>query len=514
MSRIQIPLDVITSRLNIGDRFSGFRNTSLSSRFANMKPIGEFLDFKRFSKPANFGEVQSRVNYNLSTFSSNYAVVFVLLSIYALITNPLLLFDIILLAGGLWVLGRLNGQDLTIGTFTATSSQLGGGLGGRPRAPRFAPSRARPPGRGQRGYAAPEDDSWHTSHRVVEELDSDMDAQGALTTTRRGDRRYAGDELRFTGIDLGAGRSRNKYAYQHSDEDNELTESDSQATTSNETEDEAQAELENALVQSALARIRKARAKGKQDVKLNKGEVAALERRRKRLESEAKAKDRKRKEKERRVAVPLSRFDSALSNPGGPTTSDDTLARQSPVSTMPVQSQSGPPMGLFLPPSTSQARTRSSTSSSHRSSYQHHGSSSPFDYQYVSPGADKRHISDTRPSEEDWHPQSLSSHTAPDPFQYQTAGPSAPYPTSSEAYGDIFLGGHPATARSGSGKITPEANDTGSDRGDGRQVDRTLRSDNVIVVEAGSSPEQEFGRSRNSSPGKRKSSGGRRRKGK
>jgi PRA1 family protein 1 len=119
MSRIQIPLDLITSRL---------RNTSLSSRFANLKPIGEFLDVKRFSKPANFAEVQSRVNYNLSTFSSNYTVVALLLSIYALITNTRLLFDIILLSGGLWLLGRLNGQDLTIGTFTATSSQLYTGL--------------------------------------------------------------------------------------------------------------------------------------------------------------------------------------------------------------------------------------------------------------------------------------------------------------------------------------------------------------------------------------------------
>ncbi|KAI1757184.1 hypothetical protein F4782DRAFT_217748 [Xylaria castorea] len=149
-------------------------------------------------------------------------------------------------------------------------------------------------------------------------------------------------------------------------------------------------------------------------------------------------------------------------------------------------------MGLFLPPSTSQARTRSSTSSSHRSSYQHHGSSSPFDYQYVSPGADKRHVPDTRPAslktlppEEDWRSQSLSSQPVLDPFQYQTEG------------------------------ITPEDNDTGSDdRGDGRLVDRTLRSDDVIVVEAGSSAEQELGRSRNSSPSKRKLSGGRRRKGK
>ncbi|KAI0460268.1 hypothetical protein F5B21DRAFT_139374 [Xylaria acuta] len=292
-----------------------------------------------------------------------------------------------------------------------------------------------------------------------------------MATTRWGNRRYASDELRFTGIDMGVGRSRNKYAYQHSDEDNDLTESDSQATTSNETEDEARVEMENALVQSALARIRKARARGKQDVKLNKGEVAALERRRKRLESEAKAKDRKRrKEKERRVAVPLSRFDSALSS-HEPATSDDILPHQPPSSTMPIQGQPSPPMGLFLPPSTSQARPRSSTPSSHRSSYQHHGSSSPFDYQYVSPGSNRRQVSDTpRPSslktlppEGDWRSQSLSSHTPLDPFQYQTAGPTVPYPPGAEAYGDMSLSGHPATARSGSGQITPEDNDTGND---------------------------------------------------
>lgn len=254
---------------------------------------------------------------------------------------------------------------------------------------------------------------------------------------------------------MGVGRSRNKYDYQHSDEDNDLTDSDSQATTSNETEDEARAEMENALVQSALARIRKARARGKQDVKLNKGEVAALDRRRKRLEAEAKAKERKRrKDKERRVAVPLSRFDSALSH-------DDTLSRQLSSSTVPIQGQPSPPIGVFLPPGASQARPRSSTPSSHRSSYQQqHGSSSPFDYQYVSPGSNKRHVSDTpRPSsslqnlppEDDWHTQSVLAQAAIDPFQYQTEGPSIPYPTGTEAYVD------PATA--GTGQIIAENHD-------------------------------------------------------
>lgn len=128
MARIQIPLDALTSRLNFGDRFSGFSSGPLSGRFSNLRPISEFLDFKRLSKPANFSDMQSRVNYNLSHYSSNYAVVFAMLSLYALLTNWLLLFDIILVMVGMWFIGRLDGRDLEIGTFRATSSQLYTGL--------------------------------------------------------------------------------------------------------------------------------------------------------------------------------------------------------------------------------------------------------------------------------------------------------------------------------------------------------------------------------------------------
>jgi hypothetical protein len=128
MSRIQIPIDAITSRINFGDRFSGFTSGPLSGRFSNLRPVGEFLDFKRLNKPANFAEVQSRVNYNLSHYSTNYAVVFAMLSIYALVSNPLLLFDIILVIAGMYLIGLLDGRDLQIGTFHATSSQLYTGL--------------------------------------------------------------------------------------------------------------------------------------------------------------------------------------------------------------------------------------------------------------------------------------------------------------------------------------------------------------------------------------------------
>lgn len=123
---IQIPIDAITSRF--GDRFNSIRSQSIGTRFANLRPISEFLDLKRVSKPANFGEVQSRVNYNLGYFSSNYAVVFVMLSIYSLLTNPLLLFVIIMVTGGLYGISKLEGRDLDIGFRRFNTSQLYTGL--------------------------------------------------------------------------------------------------------------------------------------------------------------------------------------------------------------------------------------------------------------------------------------------------------------------------------------------------------------------------------------------------
>ncbi|KAF2797685.1 prenylated rab acceptor 1 [Melanomma pulvis-pyrius CBS 109.77] len=124
MSRFSIPIDALTSRMNLSGRFEGLRSQSVSSRFANLRPISEFFDVKRISKPANFSEVQSRINYNLSYFSSNYAVVFVMLSIYSLLTNLTLLFVICFVVGGMYGIGKLQGNDLELGSWRATSSQL------------------------------------------------------------------------------------------------------------------------------------------------------------------------------------------------------------------------------------------------------------------------------------------------------------------------------------------------------------------------------------------------------
>ncbi|KAF2842638.1 prenylated rab acceptor 1 [Patellaria atrata CBS 101060] len=124
MARISLPIDALTSRLNLSGRFDSVRSQSIAARFANLKPISEFFDFKRLSKPQNFGEVQSRVNYNLGYFSSNYSVVFVMLGIYCLLTNLLLLFVICLLVAGMYGIGMLGGNDLDLGFVRATTSQL------------------------------------------------------------------------------------------------------------------------------------------------------------------------------------------------------------------------------------------------------------------------------------------------------------------------------------------------------------------------------------------------------
>ena len=128
MSRFNIPISALTSRMDLSGRFDGLRSTSISSRFANLRPISEFLDVKRMSKPANFGEAQSRVNYNLSYFSSNYAAIFAMLGMYSLLTHLLLLFVIVFVVGGMYGIGKLEGNDLQLGSWRATTSQLYTGL--------------------------------------------------------------------------------------------------------------------------------------------------------------------------------------------------------------------------------------------------------------------------------------------------------------------------------------------------------------------------------------------------
>ena len=125
---INIPLDALTSRLNLGSVTEGFRSQSIGARFANLRPISEFFDFRRLSKPNDFGEVQSRVNYNIGYFASNYLAVTLMLCLYSLLSNKWLFFDIIFVSVSLFVIRKLNGRDLELGVARVTTSQLYTGL--------------------------------------------------------------------------------------------------------------------------------------------------------------------------------------------------------------------------------------------------------------------------------------------------------------------------------------------------------------------------------------------------
>mmetsp|Transcript_4077 Transcript_4077/g.3996 ORF Transcript_4077/g.3996 Transcript_4077/m.3996 type:complete len:176 (-) Transcript_4077:53-580(-) len=100
----------------------------LKSSISKLRPPQEFFDFRRLSKPANFGEVQSRVSYNLGYFSANYLAVVSILSIYALVTNLLLLFVILFVGGGLFAINKLQGEDLVLPVGRFNTSQLYTGL--------------------------------------------------------------------------------------------------------------------------------------------------------------------------------------------------------------------------------------------------------------------------------------------------------------------------------------------------------------------------------------------------
>ncbi|KAK9778410.1 putative Prenylated Rab acceptor 1 [Seiridium cardinale] len=348
------------------------------------------------------------------------------------------------------------------------------------------------------------------------------------------------------------GRQRRVYAH---DEEGESTQEDTEASSEHGSEDDqnsASREVEAALVQSALSRIRRAQEKGKQDVKLSKEELKALERRRKRLEEEAKARQRqassgseRRRRKEQRIAVPLSQFDAPVSRKTrtGASKSDDALPRHPSPATVNNPQGRAPPMGLFPPPNGSRTRPRSSTSSSHRHSPVQ-GNSSPFEYNYVHAPSKQRHVSDSStrsspsrlpypPDDGEWRPASSSSRDPRDPrdpFQYMTAGSRASSYASGTAAArrNAPRGTVPAAARnSGSSEVTSDEGDgdtTSDDLGNGAHITRsrtrTPEEAAIVVEEASPSPEPERPKSKRSSsrasPVKRKpvsgNSGGRRRK--
>lgn len=296
---------------------------------------------------------------------------------------------------------------------------------------------------------------WEQSR--VEELDSDdTDAQGVGLGSDN--KRFTSDSLRFIGVDLGStSGARKSYAFHDSEESSEdSAESEFEGTDSLQV---AMRDKEEALVQSALARIRRAQEKGKTEVKLNKAEVDALEKRRKRMQAAATTKQRngsgssggseteRRRRSDRNITVPIaSQPNSRPSSRRGEKRKSKRAEEPSMGANPPVMLVAGPdgvayaPSGSYTPPlagsRNSPTRPRASTTQQSR------GPAPYFTYQQPS----TRHFSDgTRPTsssstssrrplpdDENWEPSTSRRSSASfqnytlNPFDYQISSDAPP----------------------------------------------------------------------------------------
>jgi len=305
------------------------------------------------------------------------------------------------------------------------------------------PQWGRPPGakgsKARRQWEREQALFWQQEQTRIEELESDdTDTQGVGLNSEQ--KRFSSDPLYFTGIDL-TSKSTARRSYQYEDTDSSDSDSMSEVEGTNALQI-ALRDKEEALVQSALARIRRAQEKGKREVKLNQDELDALEKRRKRMQAAATTKEsrgsgtgsgseRRRRSDRQLVALPLEppkgrkraqsrrRGDDVPSGPPGMLVSgSDGQATYAPLGYYP---QSGPSRN-------SPTRPRSATSQQLRGAppayaYQQ-GSSS----RHYSEGARPTSSSSTAsrrplPDEEDWEPvnsrRGSASSQPIDPFEYQ-----------------------------------------------------------------------------------------------
>lgn len=302
------------------------------------------------------------------------------------------------------------------------------------------PQWGRPSGaKGSRRRRQWEQEEGYWQQPRVEELDSegDTDTQGA--GLHLGEKRFASDPLHFTGIDISSNtRPRRGYSYDRAERSSD---SDSEYSDYQESGDKQVALRggnEEAVVQGALARIRRAQEKGRQDVKLTQEELDALERRRIRMQAAAAAKASKKgssgsgAEKKRRSERKTVDIASLLD----PKPASDQKKRKSKRKSGSSHSAAAGP-GIIVdgpdgPSYTPIGGHHSSDRGSSRSSARHGGNSPPGTMRHFSDGMrpTPSHNNSPRhslPDEESWSSSnnkrtSLSSqyHVA-DPFDYQVS---------------------------------------------------------------------------------------------
>jgi len=110
--------------LKVTDAVRSIKETRLSG----LRPVTEFFDYQRLSKPADMNQATSRISYNTRYFSGNYLLIVALLAVYAVIMNYLLLFSLAFLVGGFALINKFAPEATQVGEHTITQKHLYAGL--------------------------------------------------------------------------------------------------------------------------------------------------------------------------------------------------------------------------------------------------------------------------------------------------------------------------------------------------------------------------------------------------
>ncbi|CAK9786053.1 unnamed protein product [Cutaneotrichosporon oleaginosum] len=98
------------------------------TRLGQLRHPAEFFDYQRVSRPKDMGEYMKRAGYNIRYFSANYAIIVALLSVYSLLSSPLLLIALVFLIGGFIGINRFFSEPFEFQGRTITPQNLYIGL--------------------------------------------------------------------------------------------------------------------------------------------------------------------------------------------------------------------------------------------------------------------------------------------------------------------------------------------------------------------------------------------------
>jgi len=98
------------------------------NRLSNLRSPREFFNTHQVSKPADLNQTLSRITYNTRYFSGNYGIIVAILTVYAVITTPLVIVAIAWFVLGFAAINRFGPDPAQVGEHKVSQTALYTGL--------------------------------------------------------------------------------------------------------------------------------------------------------------------------------------------------------------------------------------------------------------------------------------------------------------------------------------------------------------------------------------------------